>query len=242
MIPIYICEDDIKQLEVIAAVIKNRIMIENLDSYVHVATSDPVELLKAASERTSSFGIYFLDIELKDSNLDGIMIGKRVRDLDPLGKIIYVTSHTDLSMSILKNNIEPTDYIIKEDIFDLKENVERILSKIFEDVQITPLQKDIFKIEFNDEIKFLPIKDIQYFSTSPGTPHKLEVHLTHAQMQFYDKIKEIEKMNHHFIRCHKSYVINTQNVQTINKKTREITLTNGEVIPASVRGLKKLIS
>jgi two-component system response regulator AgrA len=242
MIPIYICEDDIKQLEVIAAVIKNRIMIENLDSYVHVATSDPVELLQAASERTSSFGIYFLDIELKDSNLDGIMIGKRVRDLDPLGKIIYVTSHTDLSMSILKNNIEPTDYIIKEDIFDLKENVERILSKIFEDVQTTPLQKDIFKIEFNDEIKFLPIKDIQYFSTSPGTPHKLEVHLTHAQMQFYDKIKEIEKMNHHFIRCHKSYVINTQNVQTINKKTREITLTNGEVIPASVRGLKKLIS
>jgi two-component system response regulator AgrA len=242
MIPIYICEDDIKQLEVIAAVIKNRIMIENLDSYVHVATSDPVELLQAASERTSSFGIYFLDIELKDSNLDGIMIGKRVRDLDPLGKIIYVTSHTDLSMSILKNNIEPTDYIIKEDIFDLKENVERILSKIFEDVQTTPLQKDIFKIEFNDEIKFLPIKDIQYFSTSPGTPHKLEVHLTHAQMQFYDKIKKIEKMNHHFIRCHKSYVINTQNVQTINKKTREITLTNGEVIPASVRGLKKLIS
>ncbi|EMF0623164.1 response regulator transcription factor, partial [Enterococcus hirae] len=140
------------------------------------------------------------------------------------------------------SNIEPTDYIIKEDIFDLKENVERILSKIFEDVKATPLQKDIFKIEFNDEIKFLPIKDIQYFSTSPGTPHKLEVHLTHAQMQFYDKIKEIEKMNRHFIRCHKSYVINTQNVRTINKKTREITLANGEVIPASVRGLKKLIS
>ena len=215
MIPIYICEDDTKQLEVISAVIKNRIMIENLDSYVHIATSDPIELLQAARVRTSSFGIYFLDIELKDSDLDGIMIGKRVRDLDPLGKIIYVTSHTDLSMSILKSNIEPTDYIIKE---------------------------DIFKIEFNDEIKFLPIKDIQYFSTSPGTPHKLEVHLTHAQMQFYDKIKEIEKMNRHFIRCHKSYVINTQNVRTINKKTREITLANGEVIPASVRGLKKLIS
>ncbi len=39
MIPIYICEDDHKQLEVISAVIKNRIMIENLDSYVHIATS-----------------------------------------------------------------------------------------------------------------------------------------------------------------------------------------------------------
>lgn len=94
MIPIYICEDDTKQLEVISAVIKNRIMIENLDSYVHLSTSDPIELLQAAKVRTSSFGIYFLDIELKDSDLDGIMMGKHVRDLDPLGKIIYVTSHT----------------------------------------------------------------------------------------------------------------------------------------------------
>lgn len=34
MIPIYICEDDPKQLEVLSTVIKNRIMIENLDSYV----------------------------------------------------------------------------------------------------------------------------------------------------------------------------------------------------------------
>ncbi|WP_165005769.1 LytTR family DNA-binding domain-containing protein [Enterococcus sp. ZJ1668] len=241
MIPIYICEDDPKQLEVISTVIKNRIMIENLDSYVHIATSDPLELFDAVRVRTSSFGIYFLDIELKDSELDGVMIGKRIRDLDPLGKIIYVTSHSDLSLTILKSNIEPTDYIIKEDLFDLKERVEQILTKIFHDFQTAQLQKDIFKIEFNDEIKFLPIKDIQYFSTSSDTPHKLEVHMTHAQMQFYEKIKEIEKMHRNFIRCHKSYVINTQNVRAINKKRREITLANGEIIPASIRGLKKLI-
>ncbi|HAQ3357062.1 TPA: response regulator transcription factor [Enterococcus faecium] len=211
MIPIYICEDDPKQLEVLSTVIKNRIMIENLDSYVHISTSDPEELLNAAKIRTSSFGIYFLDIELEDSEMDGVAIGKLIRELDPLGKIIYVTSHTEMSMKILKSNIEPTDYIVKEDLYDLKENVEHILSKIFEDFQMSQIQKDIFKIEFNDEIKFLPIK-------------------------------EIEKMHRNFIRCHKSYVINTQNVRSINKKTREVTLANGETIPASIRGLKKLIS
>lgn len=152
--------------------------------------------------------------------MDGVAIGKLIRELDPLGKIIYVTSHTEMSMKILKSNIEPTDYIVKEDLYDLKENVEHILSKIFEDFQMSQIQKDIFKIEFNDEIKFLPIKDIQYFSTSLGAPHKLEVHLTHAQLQFYEKIKEIEKMHRNFIRCHKSYVINTQNVRSINKNQR----------------------
>ncbi|WP_270216219.1 LytR/AlgR family response regulator transcription factor [Enterococcus lactis] len=242
MIPIYICEDDPKQLEVLSTVIKNRIMIENLDSYVHISTSDPEELLNAAKIRTSSFGIYFLDIELEDSEMDGVAIGKLIRELDSLGKIIYVTPHTEMSMKILKSHIEPTDYIVKEDLYDLKENVEQILSKIFEDFQMSQIQKDIFKIEFNDEIKFLPIKEIQYFSTSLGAPHKLEVHLTHAQLQFYEKIKEIEKMHRNFIRCHKSYVINTQNVRSINKKTREVTLANGETIPVSIRGLKKLIS
>lgn len=137
MIPIYICEDDPKQLEVLSTVIKNRIMIENLDSYVHISTSDPEELLNAAKIRTSSFGIYFLDIELEDSEMDGVAIGKLIRELDPLGKIIYVTSHTEMSMKILKSNIEPTDYIVKEDLYDLKENVEHILSKIFEDFQMS---------------------------------------------------------------------------------------------------------
>lgn len=145
MIPIYICEDDPKQLEVLSTVIKNRIMIENLDSYVHISTSDPEELLNAAKIRTSSFGIYFLDIELEDSEMDGVAIGKLIRELDPLGKIIYVTSHTEMSMKILKSNIEPTDYIVKEDLYDLKENVEHILSKIFEDFQMSQIQKDIFK-------------------------------------------------------------------------------------------------
>jgi two-component system response regulator AgrA len=241
MIPIYICEDDQRQLEILNAVIKNRIMIEKLDSYVHCATSDPLELLEAAKVRTSSFGIYFLDIELEGSDFNGIILGKKIRELDPLGKIIYVTSHNDLSLTILKSNIEPTDYILKEDIFDLKENVEQLLSKIFLDFRTSEPQKDIFKVEFNDEIKFLPVKDIQYFSTASGTPHKLEVHLTHAQMQFYEKIKDVEKQHADFVRCHKSYVINSQNIRSINKRAREVTLNNGEIIPVSIRGLKKLI-
>ena len=52
--------------------------------------------------------------------MDGVAIGKLIRELDPLGKIIYVTSHTEMSMKILKSNIEPTDYIVKEDLYDLK--------------------------------------------------------------------------------------------------------------------------
>ncbi|MGC3333277.1 DNA-binding response regulator, partial [Enterococcus faecium] len=82
-------------------------------------------------------GIYFLDIELEVSEMDGVAIGKLIRELVPLGKIIYVTSHTEMSMKILTSNIEPTDYIVKEDLFDLKVNVEHILSKIFEDFQMS---------------------------------------------------------------------------------------------------------
>jgi two-component system response regulator AgrA len=60
-------------------------------------------------------------------------------------------------------------------------------------------------------------------------------------MQFYEKIKDVEKQHADFVRCHKSYVINSQNIRSINKRAREVTLNNGEVIPVSIRGLKKLI-
>ncbi|MDT2751666.1 LytTR family DNA-binding domain-containing protein [Enterococcus thailandicus] len=242
MIPIYICEKDPRQLEIITTVIKNQITLEDLNSQVAVSSTDPNELLKIARRRTADFGIYFLDTEIQSHELTGITLGKEIRQMDPLGKIIYVTANSDFSLEILKNRIEPTDYILKEDVFELKDRLEHILSKIVLNFHNSQPQKDIFKLEFNGEIKFLPLDEIQYFSTSAVTPHKLEVHMTHAHLQFYDKIKDIEKKNNYFIRCHKSYVINKLNIRTIDKKKREVTLANGETVPISIRGLKKIIS
>ncbi|WP_430596378.1 LytTR family transcriptional regulator DNA-binding domain-containing protein [Enterococcus sp. DIV2163] len=56
------------------------------------------------------------------------------------------------------------------------------------------------------------------------------------------ELNGIEDRNHHFIRCHRLFVVNTQNIQMINKKIREVTLENGDIIPVSIRGLKKLIT
>ena len=64
MIPVYIYEVDPKQLEVISSVIKNRIMIENLDCYIQFATPNSLDLLKIVQARTSPYGVYFLEIEL----------------------------------------------------------------------------------------------------------------------------------------------------------------------------------
>ncbi|EYT95025.1 Response regulator of the competence regulon ComE [Enterococcus mundtii 1A] len=59
MIPIYICEDDPKQLEMITTVIKNRIMIENLGCYIHFVTSNSQDLLTSVQINTSPLSIYF---------------------------------------------------------------------------------------------------------------------------------------------------------------------------------------
>lgn len=105
-------------------VIKNRIMIENLDSYVYIFIFDLEEFFNVVKIRIFFFGIYFLDIELEDSEMDGVVIGKLICELDFLGKIIYVIFYMEMLMKILKSNIELIDYIVKEDFYDLKENVE----------------------------------------------------------------------------------------------------------------------
>ncbi|HFQ3632453.1 TPA: LytTR family DNA-binding domain-containing protein [Enterococcus faecium] len=56
-----------------------------------------------------------------------------------------------------------------------------------------------------------------------------------------EKIKEIESFSPSFYRCHQSFVVNVDNICSINKKERTILMSNGEKCLVSTRSLKKLL-
>lgn len=77
MFPIYICEDNLIQLSHFEKIIKNYILIEELDMDVVCASSDPKEILKV-QEKFCAPGLYFLDIEL-NSDMDGFALAEKIR-------------------------------------------------------------------------------------------------------------------------------------------------------------------
>ena len=63
---------------------------------------------------------------------EGIYLGEKIRELDPDGYIVYITSHSELSMMVLRHRVAATDFIPKDDAEHLKKNIADVLNLIHE--------------------------------------------------------------------------------------------------------------
>lgn len=238
MLDIFICEDDQQQKEKITNYIKNYIMIEQLDMRIALTTDNPDEIIDYLKSNKVN-GLYFLDVDLKHEK-SGIVLGAEIRKYDARGSIVFVTTHSELTYLTFLYKVEALDYIIKDDFTDLQKRVidcivianERHLTHDGE-------AKKRFQIKNGDKVINEDYDNILFFETSSKL-HKIIMHTDTRQVEFYGKLKEIEEIDSRFYRCHNSFVVNIENISAIDKKTREITMVNGEVCYSSARYLKGL--
>ena len=105
MLPVYICEDDEAVRAAQEEFLRKLILMEGYDMELVLCTGHPEDVLLAA-ERHPKRGVYFLDVELKGEQMDGFLLGKRLRALDPRGFLIYVTAFSDLAFETVRYHLE----------------------------------------------------------------------------------------------------------------------------------------
>ncbi len=238
VIDVYVCEDDPKQLNQVVEYIENYLLIENLDMKVQIATGDPSEILDYLNNNEIDKSLYFIDIDLGENNINGIELASKIRKIDIEGKIVFITNHSEMVFLTFKYQIEALDFI-------LKDYPEKIQGRIIEDINLCNKQfemsasdnEEYFQIKTGELVRSIKVSDILFFESSP-VPHKVIVHLKDGQFEFYSMIKRIEDENESFFRCHKSYVVNVDNVESVNKHTREATMIDGEKVLCSVLGTR----
>ncbi len=236
---IIICEDNEIQRNQICKYIEDYIAIKNYDLKIGLATEDPVEVLDYIKRHCIQEGVYFLDIKL-GHHMTGFDLGTEIRGRDPSADIIMITGHKEMSYLIFEYKVEAMDYITKEDPRKMKKRIGECLDMIvYRRKKQSEKDESIFKIEEDGKMRFFKVEQIMFFQTS-SKPHRLELHLKDGTVEFYGKLNEIEKQNPCFLKCHESVVVNTNNIKGIEKKTREVTMLNGESITASVRMIKVL--
>jgi two-component system, LytTR family, response regulator len=105
-----------------------------------------------------------------------------------------------------------------------------------------PSQKDRIVVKNGSHIKIIPVADVLYLEAADDY---VKVYtregsfLKNKTMQHYEKILEPEQ----FVRCHRSYIINIQNITRIDPYEKEAhiaVLKTGEKIPVSKAGFAKL--
>lgn len=239
MLNIYVCDDNETQLHNIVKYVSNAILIEEYDMTLALATNDPYEVLKE-SEVNHHTGIYFLDVDLQ-SDINGIQLAEKIRKHDPRGFIVFITTHSEMSHLTFKYKVEALDYIIKDDFDSVKSKVKDCLANIAQKYKPKSSKNmDILYIKSDDRILHVEFDKIILLETAPKV-HKVILYAVDRQMEFYGRLKDIEKkLDDRFIRCHKSCIVNKHMIKEVNKRERIALLDSGLACMVSVRGMKLL--
>lgn len=239
MLSVIVCEDNEEQRNRITKFIEDSIMIENLDMKIALSAEDPEEIIEYLKNNEVS-GLYFLDVDLQ-SDMNGIKLAEAIREYDPRGFIVFVTTHAEMSYLTFIYKVEAMDYIIKDNYETIKERIHQCILNAHKKYssKATELQKN-FTIKVEDKIISIEYNKILFFETS-NIIHKVVLHAIDRQIEFYSKMKEIEeKLDSRFYRCHRSFLVNKDNIKEIDKNNRVIHMINGQECLVATRLLKGL--
>ncbi|MGN0655190.1 MAG: LytR/AlgR family response regulator transcription factor [Ruminiclostridium sp.] len=198
-----ICDDSIKFSEEL----KQRILKEEPDSTVTVFNSISALKFNLVDIADKIDGL-FMDIKNCDGN--GIEASAEIAKKYPSLKIIYVTGYgMEFSQAIFdfQGAPSPTAYLIKpvEDKY-----LHSALQKLKNN---TNSDNDYISIKQNRRIVFIYLRDIISVSCDR---RKLTIHTAENDIEFYEKMSDFEeKLSPDFARCHKSYIVNMNYIDSI---------------------------
>lgn len=239
-IRIFICEDNKFQRNKVCEEIRQVGKQNNIDLEIVLETDSPKELIDYVS-KNRDIGVYFLDVDLND-DINGIMLAAEIRKYDPMGVIIFITAHIEMSYLTFIYKIEAMDYITKEDYRNLNKRIRECLLKAKKKLNNVDVKSNnTFTIKSYDRVISMDFDEIVFFETSSNM-HKIVMHTENRQVEFYGRLKEIEKnLNDNFYRSHKSYIVNKNKIKEIDTKNKIIHMNNGEKCFVSLKLMSELI-
>ena len=189
-------------------------------------------------------GLIFLDIEMPWMN------GFEMLELiENPPQVIFTTAFDEFAIKAFESNA--VDYLLKP--FS-KERFEKAIQKfrqhtpdnstkeVVESAAASALQQNRVVVKDGSKIKIIPVNKIHYLEaaddyvklvTSDGT------FLKNRTMAFFEK----SLATFHFVRVHRSYIVNSQLITRIDayeKDNHLVLLTTGENLPVSKAGYAKL--
>lgn len=239
MLHIFVCEDDATQRKAVVQTIHNTVLIEELDMRLVLDTADPYELLEAVKTSRNT-GIYFLDIDL-NCGMNGMKLAQQIRKFDPRGFIIFITAHSELSYMTFQYRVEAMDFVLKDNPAEAKVKIRECLLHAWErhTLQTNKVHKS-YTIEIGDRKISIDYQDILFFETSSNI-HKVILHAKDRQIEFSGTMKDLKNtLDDSFVRCHRSFLANRNNIKEVDTKNRILYFVNGERCLMSTRMMKEI--
>lgn len=234
-IKVYIAEDNLEQRKQIKEAVKNYQLFSEWDLEI-ASTASTGEDLLASIDRENQWNIYFLDITLAENTKfnNGFILAQEIRNFDPFGFIIFITVRSELSFLTFQYRVQALDFIIKEPTINIQERVHSCLKTVEQRLSLLYKGQNIKLNTGSETISFI-IEDILYISANKG--HILSLYTKQKEYEIYQETltRLQEQLEEPFIRCHRSFLVNTKYVIKISRDFSTLELEDGTIIPVSVR-------
>lgn len=241
MLPIIVCDDHFEYGNHLRSIIENFILIEELDMNVVMTATSSNEVLTYISKHPASY-LYFLDVDLNDQSHSGIALANKIRQIDPRGFIVFVTAHAEFSLLTFQYQVEAMDYIIKDCSTTFSNKIRQCIMHAMS-LHTSPFNQihKTFSVHIGSRIIHLKQDDIICFKSS-NSSHKINIITSNAFYEQSGTLHEIQnQVDHNFRFSHKSYLVNTNHIQEIDKASYKLILSNGLQVPVSVRNMQSFL-
>ncbi len=208
----------------------------SIDAKIALCTTNPDDVIAYSLKNNKQSNIYMLDVDVR-KDIDGIGVAAIIREYDANAYIVFVSAYTEFVMPSLKVKI--FDYLVKPVSIETLTNCIMAISKDF--IKINKHKPQLFAIKSGFNMYNLNFDEIIYFEKYG---HLLIVHTDIGKIESSESLENIEvkldKMK--FFRCHKSYIVNIQQIVRIDYVNNIVHLKNGEHCLVSRRCKKELLT
>lgn len=235
MTPIFICDDNQTHLCELKRIIEACIAEKSLNCTMALATQKGGEIITWLEDNTNKRGIFFLDVHLKSTIINGIALGKIVRNTNPCNVIIYITSHEDAAFLTYKNRLGCMDFILKDDWRDIKKRIAICLDEICKKEETEENRCFVYKGHL------IKPKSLFYIETSHNQ-HRIVFHYKDSITETWGSLKELgeDDLGKTFFRCSRNLIVNLEKIQLLDEKDKMVIFIGGKSCGTSAAGIRAL--
>ncbi len=216
MIRIVICDDEKHMSDHIRAMTSDFFRKKNREIQLRTFTSGE-ELLNYDGQ----IDILFLDIQMK--GMDGMETARKLRADKFRGFLIFITVLKEMVFQSFE--VQAYDYLVKP---VEEKQFEKTMVRLFASMQNAV--EDSLLVQKGYEGRIILKKEIVFCEVMD---RKIYLNLASGEVvDYYDRIENLEtKLDSHFFRCHRSYLINLKHLKGYKNGTAY--MDNGKEVPVS---------
>jgi len=191
-----------------------------------IINMNPGKLLKD-NDRLNGIDVFvFAAVTVDDVLLN---YAKKIRATKPDAYIIFATNATKSNIQRLVTpsvGVSGLLFIPPE-----KEALYQTINEIAAERATLGDTGEVFTIKSGSEYRKIPLQSILFFQSKEK---KIALSTDKQEIEFYSSLSAITgQIPDYFIRCYKSFIVNTKFIIAVDVSTMEISLTNGFKLPLS---------